>query len=81
MRISGFLRCGLFCIVWALSLTVLHGQRQMDKLGRGIVVLRTSSTQTYVGWRLLGNDPKDIAFNLYRSTNGGTATKLNSTPI
>ncbi|MFT4176162.1 MAG: autotransporter-associated beta strand repeat-containing protein, partial [Luteolibacter sp.] len=60
---------------------MVHGQRQMEKLGRGIVVLRNNSTQTYIGWRLLGNDPEGIAFNLYRSTNGGVATKLNGTPL
>ena len=56
-------------------------QRQMEHLGRGIVVLRTSSTQTYVGWRLLGNDPSEVGFNLYRAANGGAAVKLNSLPL
>ena len=27
----------------------------------------------FVGWRLLGTDPDDIAFNVYRSTGGGRA--------
>ena len=56
-------------------------QRHMERLGRGIVALRSSSTQVYVGWRLLGNDPDDIAFNLYRSANGGAAVKLNASPL
>lgn len=53
----------------------------MERLGRGVTAIRTSSTQVYVGWRLLGNDPEEVAFNLYRSTNGGAAVKLNTTPI
>ncbi|BCU78573.1 hypothetical protein llg_32880 [Luteolibacter sp. LG18] len=53
----------------------------MERLGRGVVAIRTSSTQVYVGWRLLGNDPEDISFNLYRSANGATAVKVNASPI
>lgn len=59
----------------------IHAQRYMEKLGRGVVAIRTGSSQVYVGWRMLGTDPNDIAFNLYRSTGGGTAVKRNSTPI
>lgn len=60
---------------------VALGQRQMERLGRGVVALKSSSTQVYVGWRLLGNDPQDIAFNLYRSANGGSAVKVNASPL
>ncbi|MEJ6979464.1 T9SS type A sorting domain-containing protein [Pedobacter sp. P351] len=51
-------------------------QKQMEKLNRGVVAIRTSSSQVYVGWRLFGTDPSTIAFNVYRGT-----TKVNSTPI
>lgn len=53
----------------------------MENLGRGVVAMRTSDTQVYVGWRLLGTDPSDIAFNLYRSTGGGDPVLLNATPL
>lgn len=53
----------------------------MENLGRGVVAMRTSSTDVYVGWRMLGTDPEDVAFNLYRSTGGGAAVKLNVSPI
>ena len=59
----------------------IHSQSRMENLGRGVVAVRTSSTQIYVGWRMLGTDPANIAFNLYRSANGGAAVKLNSSPI
>jgi fibronectin-binding autotransporter adhesin len=65
----------------AILSPALRAQRQMESLGRGLVALRSSSTQTYVGWRLLGNDPEDIAFNLYRSANGGAPIKVNASPI
>jgi rhamnogalacturonan endolyase len=58
-----------------------YAQRYMENLGRGVVAINQGSGNVYVGWRLLGTDPNDIAFNLYRSTGGGTAVKLNSQPI
>ena len=64
-----------------LALAPLHAQRQMEKLGRGIVAIRSSEKDVYIGWRLLGTDPSDMAFNLYRSTGGAAAVKLNKTPI
>src|SRR4030095_7143865 len=60
---------------------VLQSQSRMENLGRGVVAVRTSSTQVYVGWRMLGTDPANIAFNLYRSANGGAAVKLNGSPV
>ena len=53
----------------------------MESLGRGVVAVRANETTTYVGWRLLGNDAAEIAFNVYRSVNGGTPSKLNTAPI
>ena len=55
--------------------------RQMEQLDRGIVAMRSAASQVYVGWRMLGNDPADVAFNLYRSVDGGRAAKLNATPL
>jgi rhamnogalacturonan endolyase len=55
--------------------------RQMEHLDRGIVAVRRSSTQAYIGWRLLGTDPSNVAFNIYRSAGGGAAVKLNASPL
>lgn len=56
-------------------------QRQMEPLGRGVVAVPQDDGKVFVGWRLLGTDPDDIAFNLYRSTPGVDPVKLNSEPI
>lgn len=53
-----------------------HAQRYMENLGRGMVAVNLGGSEVYVGWRLLGTDPNDIAFNLYRDD-----TKVNSEPI
>ena len=59
-----------------LIATGANAQRQMEKLGRGVVAVRTNSTTAYIGWRMLGTDPEDIGFNLYRSTTNGTPVQL-----
>lgn len=55
--------------------------RQVEDLDRGLIVLRRATSEAFVSWRMLGTDPTDIAFNLYRSRNGGEPVKLNATPI
>jgi rhamnogalacturonan endolyase len=58
-----------------------QAKRYMEKLDRGVVAVSQGSGKVYVGWRMLGTDPNDVAFNLYCSTGGGAAVKLNSMPI
>jgi rhamnogalacturonan endolyase len=53
----------------------------MEALGRAMNAMVVSNTKIYVNWRLLYSDPKNVAFNLYRSTNGATPEKLNTNPI
>lgn len=71
------------CLASLLVLCSLavHAQRQMEPLGRGVVALRTGNSSVYVGWRLLATDPQDIAFNIYKSVNGGAGVKQNGAPI
>ncbi|MEY4917676.1 MAG: hypothetical protein RL616_1589, partial [Verrucomicrobiota bacterium] len=78
---SKTLRRLTFAAVFFSTLMPLFAQRQMEKLGRGVVTLHSTTTQAYVGWRLLATDPTDVGFNLYRSANGGAGVKLNSLPL
>jgi rhamnogalacturonan endolyase len=59
----------------------VFGQRQMENVSRRVIAVHQSTTQVYVGWRLFATDSPSIAFNLYRSTDGGAAVKLNATPL
>jgi rhamnogalacturonan endolyase len=69
-------------LVVLLSLVAgADAQRQMENLGRGVVAINRGDGKVYVGWRLLGTDPNNIAFNLYRATDGATPVKLNDRPI
>lgn len=70
-----------------LALNILFGPsayaatRQMENLDRGEVVIRKDDDTIFVGWRLLGTDPEDLAFNVYRSTDSEAPTKLNAQPL
>ncbi len=55
--------------------------KQVEFLNRGVVAMRRAAGEVYVGWRMLGDDPASIAFNLYRRAGSGAAIKLNATPI
>jgi rhamnogalacturonan endolyase len=71
----------IICI-YLLSLlcgTPVKAQRQMEKLGRGLVAFHKGNDSVYIGWRLLGTDPEDIGFNLYRKTGKNVPVKLNTT--
>lgn len=61
--------------------TLASAQRQMEALGRGVVAINQGSGKVYVGWRLLGTDPDELAFNLYRATDSGAPVKLNAAPL
>lgn len=50
-------------------------KRQMEYLDRGLVAVKTD-VGVFVSWRLLGTEPSDISFNLYRN-----GKKVNNTPI
>ena len=68
-----------FAIIFNLS--PAYSQRQMENLGRGVVAVNQGGGKIYVGWRMLGTDPENIAFNLYRTVNGARAVKLNKAPL
>jgi len=70
------------CLLFSMFLSApLFAQRQMEKLGRGLIAIRQNSDSVYIGWRMLGTDPDDIAFNLYRKTGNNEPVKLNRDPI
>src|SRR3954468_4237511 len=57
-------------------------QRPMEYLTRGLVAINQGEGKVFVSWRLLGTDPDDVAFNLYRFMSFGVApTLLNKEPI
>jgi rhamnogalacturonan endolyase len=51
------------------------GRYEVEELTRGVTVVPSSSGRL-VSWRLLGTDPSNVAFNVYRD-----GTKLNANPL
>lgn len=55
----------------------IEAQRQMENLNRGIVAVRISTSQVFVGWRMLGTEyNSNASYNLY---NGSTRIASNLT--
>ena len=68
-------------IILVSAIGNLNAQRRMENLGRGVVATRTATSSAFISWRLLGNDPKNIGFNVYKSVAGATAVKQNSSVL
>lgn len=56
-------------------------QRRMESLGRGLVAVPVAEDRVYLSWRLLGTDPSNISFNVYRASGNENPIKLNKEPI
>jgi len=55
--------------------------RRMEYLNRGLIAIHIPGDSVYIGWRLLGTEPDEIAFNVYRQTGNEKPVRLNKTPI
>ncbi|MDH4460806.1 MAG: T9SS type A sorting domain-containing protein [Flectobacillus sp.] len=69
-------RYSLLLLLFVATLCEGLSQRYVEKLNRGLVAMRLSSSQVYIGWRMLGTDPTNVSYNLY--FNG---TKLSASPF
>jgi len=55
--------------------------RAAERFERAMIAVRTGESSVYLGWRLLATDPAGRVFNVYRSTAGGEAVRLNEAPM
>ncbi|HEY4287380.1 MAG TPA: rhamnogalacturonan lyase [Puia sp.] len=51
-------------------------QRQMERLGRGVVAVHVKGRKVFVSWRLLKEDRDGVGFNVYRN-----AVRINKKPL
>lgn len=75
-----FKKYGLIIVLLCLSQTCI-AQRLMEHLDRGVVVILQEDQTAVVSWRVLGTDPDELHFNLYRQTGEETPQKLNTASI
>src|SRR5262245_44125294 len=86
-KIASILSILYLCVVASYMARTAHTQQPvtgpslMENLGRGVVAVRSTTTDVFISWRVLGTDPPDTAYNLYRSTGGGSPALLNATPV
>ena len=59
-----------------ITTDLLNAQRQMERLDRGVVAVALDNGRIYIGWRLFGTEPDDIAFNVYRDN-----VRVNDEPV
>ncbi|KAF2327734.1 rhamnogalacturonan lyase [Flavobacterium daemonense] len=69
----------ILLLLLLLSVSIF-AQRQMENLDRGVIAVKNNG-QFFIGWRVLGNDSDNLAFNLYRKSGTKKAVKLNDKPI
>lgn len=65
----------------AREVQAVRTDRNMEYLDRGLIAIPDGKGNVFVSWRLLVTDEEKAAFNVYRSTDGGKAEKLNPYPI
>ncbi len=75
---SFHIQIGAVCYLMA---STAFAQRQMEFLDRGVVAIPSDAGKKFVSWRLLVDDPAQVAFNVYRSAEGASFQRLNSQPI
>lgn len=75
-----FKKYGLIIVLLCLSQACI-AQRLMEHLDRGVVVIPQEDQTAVVSWRVLGTDPDELHFNLYRQTGEETPQKLNTASI
>ncbi|QEC71886.1 rhamnogalacturonan lyase [Arachidicoccus ginsenosidivorans] len=70
----------LISIMCIWTVTIVHAQRQMEYLNRGIYAINEGNGSVFVSWRFMENESADVGFNLYRTSKGKTV-KLNKSPL
>ncbi|WJH31858.1 hypothetical protein N6H13_07725 [Paenibacillus sp. CC-CFT742] len=54
--------------------------RLVEDLGRGLTAVYLGDNKVYLSWRLLGTEPQQVTFDIYRRT-GSEEIKLNDHPL
>lgn len=73
---------------WLMAVSLLgigtsksHAQRLMEKLDRGVIAIHQGGGKVFIGWRLLGTEPPELSFNVYRASGTSAPVKLNASPL
>lgn len=79
IAMNGFrITSSLLLIMFSFS---LFGHRQMEYLDRGLVAVKDEAGGIFLSWRLLGDEPVETGFDIFRKYPGGKAVKINRAPL
>ena len=71
----------LLLLISVLTYTSCTSQRLMENLDRGVIVIPQEDQSAVISWRVLGTDPYELNFNLYRQSGDEMPQQLNTKPI
>ena len=75
MHLPPSLRPALVLLAASLAPFSAFAIPQVEHLGRGLVATQQSDGKVFLSWRLLADDPADVAFNVYRTTEPAAGAK------
>jgi rhamnogalacturonan endolyase len=81
MKLFAMTYAAMAIFATSLGVSAAKAPRQMENLGRGLIAIHQGGGSVWIGWRILGIEPDDIAFNLYRRTGTRNTTRLNVTAL
>lgn len=80
-QIMNKIKYSALALIFLIAGSQAMGQRQMENLDRGVIAIHKANDSVYIGWRMLGTEPDEIAFNIYRQSGNGKSVRLNKKPI
>ena len=77
------MRClALFAVVVSMGASALAAEPiPREKIDRGLIARPVEGGKVYLSWRLLAEDPADVAFDVYENSASQGWHKLNAEPI
>jgi len=80
-RLFKFRNFAVLILSFLFACLTAMAQRQMEYLDRGVIAINKGNDSVFIGWRMSGTEPDEIAFNIYRQTGSGKTVKLNKAPL
>ena len=80
-RLFTFRNFAVLILSFLFTCLTAIAQRQMEYLDRGVIAMCKANDSVYIGWRILGTEPDEITFNIYRQSGNGKPVRLNKTPL
>lgn len=72
----------ILSLMSVLLVANVQAQRQIEKLDRGLIAFNQGKeVGVFISWRLLGTEPRDLGFNIYRQSGIAAPQKLNDQPL